>query len=502
MEDKKNKKVIIILIVLLVIIIGVLGYFFLIKKDKIYHNTEKDNTPTEIEDNDKEETPEVVFEGDIFKSNKACDFDSKFIEFMTGSSEDGTYNYFTDNEEYYFSEIEETNYSNISYEITDKSSNRKKAACVVKNKEIVLSEENSNNDCYVPRFSTLAGKYIVLENRCFGSGEDYDSKLYTNDLKLLSDDFDDYVLNSDDTLTIEKGNKKTTYNKSGKKVNSTNNSTNNSDIKGYKKESINIDGNNPVLFYPENINKTYLTAYNTLVTNGYMNSLYLGKATNIAEISDNDMIKHALANYLLENKLLESNASNIECFYDVDNDEVLNKVKTSDKCKGIKKSKVDEYIKDKFNTNRVFKIKNHNVIYLPVSEEPLKFIYDETTDSYYYGAFPQSGGGEWISRWLLKVEEKGDYLVFYDKAMYCAGRGGWGSMYCYLPGREVDLFNILEDDYSASKKELLAKNEIDGVIYDLNHEYIFENYEMVTYKHTFKKVNDNYYWESSEIVKQ
>ena len=58
---------------------------------------------------------------------------------------------------------------------------------------------------------------------------------------------------------------------------------------------------------------------------------------------------------------------------------------------------------------------------------------------------------------------------------------------------------------NSNRKELIVGETTgdDGhkyTTYEFDYDYIFDNYEVLSFKHIFKKINNNYYWISSEVL--
>ncbi len=76
----------------------------------------------------------------------------------------------------------------------------------------------------------------------------------------------------------------------------------------------------------------------------------------------------------------------------------------------------------------------------------------------------------------------------------------------YLPnessGDDNEFFSYDTED-TKNYSEIKVVNKDGTNYYDVDVNYVFNKYndKFNTYKHTFKKVNSNYYWVSSEIVK-
>ena len=122
---------------------------------------------------------------------------------------------------------------------------------------------------------------------------------------------------------------------------------------------------------------------------------------------------------------------------------------------------------------------------------------DNNKTTYYLGEVPKSGGGYQIYRQVSKVEENNNNLYIYDKAMVCLSPD-WGRAICQ---NGIDVEDTGDNVIFAKSTEEESK-EFSSETMKYNTDYIFGNYNNVyNYKHTFKKVNGNYYWVSSEVVK-
>ena len=87
-------------------------------------------------------------------------------------------------------------------------------------KKIVLTEYNvvDDNDSYVRRFEKYGDDYIILNNMCQATCSDETSRIYTNDLKLITSEFNDITLDENGNLIILENNVLYTYDKKGNKI--------------------------------------------------------------------------------------------------------------------------------------------------------------------------------------------------------------------------------------------------------------------------------------------
>lgn len=255
-----------------------------------------------------------------------------------------------------------------------------------------------------------------------------------------------------------------------------------------------------------NITDAQAKAYSDLVTIDGSYGFYFNKNVNIDEISDYDMIIYALNNYVKENKISLEN--DLTCLnFDLDY------------CKNVtfptvKSEKIESYVKNKFNTSRGFELTPNNVPDQFIDAEEFVIIgihngycnYNFDKKTYYFGTVATGGMSRKIYTKLSKVEEDGDKLYFYDKAFVEEKGQGYISLMKYLPnkssGDDNEFFSYDTED-TKNYSEIKVVNKDGTNYYDVDVNYVFNKYndKFNTYKHTFKKVNSNYYWVSSEIVK-
>ena len=247
-------------------------------------------------------------------------------------------------------------------------------------------------------------------------------------------------------------------------------------------------------------------AYNSLITIDKSYGFYFNKNISIDNISDYNMIIYALNNYTKENKI--SLSSDLTCLEF-----------ETEYCKDVtfptaSSEQIQKYIKNKFNTSRLFELTPENIPdqFIDSLEHVLFSFYngycnyDFDKKVYSFGTVATGGMRREIHTKLIKTEEDGDKLYFYDKAFVEEDGQGYISLMSYLPDETSPVDNeIFSYDIEDTKKydEIKVTTTNGNDSYDVNADYIFEKYsdKLNTYKHTFKKVNGNYYWISSEIVK-
>ena len=255
-----------------------------------------------------------------------------------------------------------------------------------------------------------------------------------------------------------------------------------------------------------NLTDEQAKAYSDLITLDGSYGFYFDKKVSIDDISDFNMIIYALNNYVKENKISLEN--DLTCL-DFDLDYCKNVTFPT-----VKSEKIESYIKNKFNTSREFELTPNNVPDQFIDAEEFAIIgihngycnYNFDKKTYSFGTLATGGMYRKIHTKLSKVEEDGDKLYFYDKAFVEEKGQGYISLMTYLPSEtsanDNEFFSYDVEDTKKYNEIKVTKK--DGTnYYDIDVDYIFNKYndKLSTYKHTFKKVNGNYYWVSSEIVK-
>ena len=259
--------------------------------------------------------------------------------------------------------------------------------------------------------------------------------------------------------------------------------------------------------------------YNMLMTSSKEYGFYFNEDINIDNIADDKMLEYVIEQYVFDNNIEMSNELTLcaEETYDSDyiSDECLNNIKSS----SFKKEDLDNYIKNKFNTERIFTPtsgENSNYAEGIVNGYSLgEYLYDFQNETYYVGYVAKSGSILELHTNLIKIEKDNDNIYFYDNMIYCdltPEIGAWCFPYI---NNEMDedkaVLYAYPEDLEEGKttpglKYETLKNE-DGEEYEdlvVDTDYIFKNMKekLNTYKHTFKKSKDGkYYWYSSEIVK-
>ena len=247
----------------------------------------------------------------------------------------------------------------------------------------------------------------------------------------------------------------------------------------------------------DSISVDKIELYNKLRKNS--GGFYLDKNVTINNIEASDFLEYALGMYISDNNidLSKYDSDALQCIEDP-NDSHYGDC-SSAKLANVSKEIVDNYIKSKFDTTRVFTLssdRNSGQLSGLSAFDLGDYIYKNNT--YYFGYGARGSGYKNIYTKLLKVEEDNNNIYFFDKAICCFDGAGTA---CWKAANEDIFDDAIFEVTDSSKKYDEIKSMGDEFI--LNEDYVFEKYDdkLNTYKHTFKKVNGNYYWVSSEIVK-
>ena len=265
----------------------------------------------------------------------------------------------------------------------------------------------------------------------------------------------------------------------------------------------------------EEIKKLHGSLITSKVSKNTWGFYYKDKLT-IDNISSELLVKYAIINYINEKQI------NINSDLVFERDKVLyndrdddGNLIPADKSKYenqiISKKEIDNYIKEKFNTDKKITLKDKTEI--PMGYMFGLFAYYNINDDSFYLYSPHRGGGLFeVANKFIEAKQEGDFIYIYDKAFVCAGdeSGGGCEKYFELErtySNEIKLFDGPTNSgkyFDKNQNEMKPNKEYleNGT---WNFEAIFEDFdnEINTFKHTFKKAeNGNYYWYSSEVVKE
>ena len=229
--------------------------------------------------------------------------------------------------------------------------------------------------------------------------------------------------------------------------------------------------------------------YKELKTEDSIMGLYYNSKITSEKKDDFRFIKYSVKKYIEDN--------NIDITTKTCSDEI-----TSDTTTNINKERINEYISGKYYANLKYDLPVSNKI---TNDNNFIGTYNLLSSKDNWSIVCTSRGAieEYVENKIVKAEKDDNYIYIYDKAVICKNEGGMA--YCVTAADEeadnaiVDCSNY--GDNSINEK-CPAKDSEESYAKVLS-EYAIKNYEkkLSTYKHTFKKIDDEYYWISSEIEK-
>ena len=221
----------------------------------------------------------------------------------------------------------------------------------------------------------------------------------------------------------------------------------------------------------------------SLVTSDHEFGLYSSEALN-NETASNAFLAFNIQSYILDN--------NIDLKNEIKGCGASAEEGTYYK---ISKSSINEYINKKYNTTIKYDYKESNKT--PVTNLTGTFeLYSYDENNWAVVCVSKGGAGSYIGQKLDKYEEDGDNLYIYTKVVSCSGELG-ASCQTEISNEMKGLLFYCSTDPENSENcpNIEAKETKDYADYAIENMYD----KLHTYKHTFKKVDDKYYWQSSEL---
>jgi len=229
--------------------------------------------------------------------------------------------------------------------------------------------------------------------------------------------------------------------------------------------------------------------HNSLLTESHTHGLYPLNKVTINDANDKDLIIFNIKNYLIENNInylknnIENNPEDYVMLYE------------------INKTNFNDYMHKKYNTKT-----NYDLPIAADNDEGYNF---ENTielfskdNQWTLMNIPKSGGNNYIEHKLLNYKAEGNELYIFDKMIACSESAGSSICSSIIAdsneGLVIDCSSDSEGNLSASCP---LKNDytLAGLAsYGLNQ----LSGKLNTYKHTFKKNNEGYYWYSTEVVEE
>ena len=243
-------------------------------------------------------------------------------------------------------------------------------------------------------------------------------------------------------------------------------------------------------------------------SNGIVEGLYHNTKITSFDVSNKSLLKFNILKYIVDNNInVETTKSTIDTGVQQDVKAV------------IPKADITTYMQNKYNTdlNYVFNGSKQYDRFDIIGY--MDILVDDS--NYYYVTIPGGDGSYHLSTKLVKAEEDKNYVYIYDKAIYSIFGLGGSKSFDSLDTK--DYYNEETHEYIADKvllecqpdnttvdPEDMIKSDkcpfsgtMSSVTPEKVSEYIFSNMsdKLKTFKHTFKKLDGNYFWVSTEVVK-
>ena len=288
-----------------------------------------------------------------------------------------------------------------------------------------------------------------------------------------------------------------------------------------KEESVNNDSKEIEKLSEEEVMKLHDSLVSTSKSTGF----YFDEKVSIEDIPAEVIIEIAMNGYISEQGIKydadnfyqvcgKTSAEYYIC--EVDENGKEKKVENdTTKQMTISKDVIDNYIKEKFGTDKNFVV---DTFHTQSSDNKGLGGYYNSTKEEYYLTIPHRGGDTVrLSSKILNYEQNNDELIIYDKAF--VAYSGESGMACdkviKLKNESSNTFNstlfIITNNGDVFDKDRKIISDGDKYIDSensnnlFNEDAVFEDFDsdLYKFKHTFKKANDGkYYWYSSEIVNE
>lgn len=169
----------------------------------------------------------------------------------------------------------------------------------------------------------------------------------------------------------------------------------------------------------------------------------------------------------------------------------------------ISKDELNAFINEKYNNNLKYDLPAYNAS----DEKTVHKLYDNFTFENYNGKWAITCNGENstnVQSKMTKAEQDGEYIYIYDKAVKCE-TNQMAAYYCdkYLDDdsdNEIMRCDICDGNDSSCKNDALCPKETDHRINKMGAALLTQDPDsLATFKHTFKQVDGEYYWISTEV---
>ncbi len=256
--------------------------------------------------------------------------------------------------------------------------------------------------------------------------------------------------------------------------------------------------------------------YDNLLVGKYENKkfgFYYDKKVTIDDIPDNELLRFIATEYSIEKGLRFNVYNNVHFdstkakYYHYD-DEEDKKVFDSDDSNSksiVSKTELEKLIKEKFNVDRTINVKDGLTVYLSPNTTQRAHYKASNKSFYFYDMKNDAINWSYVGRKFLNYKVSGDNLYIYDKAVVCCDYYGCAKSYTNYDDSDV-IFNYDEEilfNYNNQEEKMnnYVKNyNVEDSIFEWDIDKIINDFDVNTFKHTFKKdSNGYYYWYSTEI---
>ncbi len=242
--------------------------------------------------------------------------------------------------------------------------------------------------------------------------------------------------------------------------------------------------------------------YDSLVVGqGLKYGFYYDEKVTIDNIPDKVLLGFIASGYIEDNSI-----SNYEAFLntnkmkyfivDDESEDYSEKYIETPKNYVVKSEVFLDLIKEKFNVDKNISLKDKTRLYNIFSKDFSFVIYNQDNNSYYLGYAPGAHDSPYVKREFVNYKENGNELYIYDKAIVC-----YGDYACYKSYPNISekiLINNMEELFSHEDEAKYDKYLDENDSWSIDK--ISKDFDVNTFKHTFKKAsNGYYYWYSTEI---
>ena len=252
--------------------------------------------------------------------------------------------------------------------------------------------------------------------------------------------------------------------------------------------------------------RSELVAINTYGLGGLVEGLYHNTKMTSQTIDDKKLLLFNIFKYVEENNIdINETKSTIDS-------PSIYMIKST-----IPKTDITTYMQNKYNTKLEYSYKASTQYEQLGIIGSIVILVDDT--NYYVASVPGADGSYHLNTKLVKAEEDKENIYIYDKAAYSVFALNIARSFDTLDNsdyydnekHEYMLDKVLidcQDDPTTAEQDIKKSDKcpftgtMDTVTPDSVSKYIYENMsdKLRTYKHTFKKLDGNYYWVSSEVV--